>query len=104
MKRIMYIENKNNGTDGDGRIGWVELSKSKNTYKYDGKSLKKVKGYKYNCICEETGEEYWVSGPKKNGQDKLYGGRVQIDDDAREEYWVIIRNQPQNKNNKFYRS
>ncbi len=100
----MYIENKNEEPDGDGSIGWVELSKSKSTFKYKGKNLKKVRGYKYNCICEGTGEQYWVSGPKKNGLDKLYGGSVEIDEDAREEYWVKIRNQPQNKNNNTYRS
>lgn len=33
----MYIENKNDGPDGDGKIGWVELSKSKSTFKYKGK-------------------------------------------------------------------
>jgi len=104
MKRIMYIENKDNGTDGSGRIGWVELSKSKRTYKYKEKNLMKVKGYKYNCICEGSGEKYWVSGPKKNGEDKLYGGVVEIDDDAREEYWVSIRKQPQNKNKSSFKS
>ena len=100
----MYIENKSDAPDGEGRIGLVELSKSKSSFKYKGKSLKKVRGYKYNCICEETGEQYWVSGPKKNGQDKLYGGIVSIDDDVREEYWIGIRNLPQNKNKSSYRS
>jgi hypothetical protein len=28
MKRIMYIENKENGLSGQARIGWVELSHS----------------------------------------------------------------------------
>jgi hypothetical protein len=28
MKRIMYIENKENGLSGQARIGWVELSRS----------------------------------------------------------------------------
>ena len=41
---------------------------------------------------EETGEHYWISGPKKNGEDGLYGYRpVPIDEDVREEYWVKIR-------------
>ena len=105
MKRLMYIENKNEGLDGPGRIGWVELSKSKRTYKYNGKNLRKIKGgFKYNCIDEETGEYYWVSGPKKNGQDKLYGGTVVIDEDAREEYWINIRNLPINKDKRSYRA
>ena len=39
----------------------------------------------------ETGEEYWISGPKKDGTDKLYGGFVEIDEDAHVEYWTTVR-------------
>lgn len=95
MRRIMYIENKTGGLDGDGRIGWAELSKSGRTYHYRGRHLAKTKsGYKYNCVDEETGDHYWVSGPHKDGADKLYGGIVQIDEDARVEYWTEIRQLP----------
>jgi hypothetical protein len=91
----MYIENKSGGLDGDGRIGWVEVSRSGRTYRYRGRQLAKTKsGYKYNCVDEETGEEYWVSGPHRDGADKLYGGIVQIDEDARVEYWTEIRRVP----------
>jgi hypothetical protein len=95
MRRIMYVENKSEGLDGDGRIGWVELSRTGRTFQYNGRRLLKTKsGYKYNCIDEETGEQYWVSGPHKDGADKLYGGLVQIDEDARVEYWTTIRQRP----------
>ncbi len=95
MRRIMYIENKRGGLNGDGRIGWVELSKSGRTFIYGGRQLLKTKsGYKYNCIDLETGDEYWVSGPHRDGADKLYGGVVQIDEDARVEYWTRIRERP----------
>lgn len=91
----MYVENKSGGLDGDGRIGWVELSRSGRTYRYGGRRLAKTKsGYKYNCVDEETGEHYWVSGPHKDGADRLYGGIVQIDEDARVEYWTRIRELP----------
>jgi hypothetical protein len=91
----MYVENKGAGLDGDGRIGWVELSKSKRTYHYRGRHLMKTgSGYKYNCVDEESGAAFWVSGPRKDGADKLYGGIVQIDEDARVEYWTKIRERP----------
>lgn len=91
----MYIENKSSGLDGEGRIGWVEISRSGRTFQYAGRRLLKTKsGYKYNCIDEESRERFWVSGPHKNGADKLYGGRVQIDEDARIEYWTKIRELP----------
>ena len=95
MRRIMYIENKSGRLDGDGRIGWVELSRTGRTLNYQGRHLVKTgSGYKYNCVDEETGDRYWVSGPRKDGADKLYGGLVQIDEDARVEYWTSIREQP----------
>ena len=43
------------------------------------------------------GEEYWISGCRKDGKDALYGTNVEIDDDVREEYWVNIRGFPENK-------
>jgi len=75
MKRIRYIDNKSDGLSGPGRIGWVEMSRSTRSYTYAGKRFLKTKsGYKYNCIEEETGAHYWISGPKKKGGDTLYGG------------------------------
>lgn len=95
MRRIMYVENKCGGLDGDGRIGWVELSRSGRSYVYQGRRLLKTKsGYKFNCVDEDNGDRYWVSGPRKDGADKLYGGVVQIDEDARVEYWTQVRGQP----------
>jgi hypothetical protein len=97
VRRILYVENKGGGLDGDGRIGWVEVSKTGRSFRYGDRRLLKTKsGYKYNCVDEETGEEYWVSGPHRNGADKLYGGIVRIDEDARVEYWTKIRERPEN--------
>jgi len=39
-------------------------------------------------------KEYWISGCKKAGDDTLYPGIVEIDEDVREEYWLQIRNRP----------
>jgi len=96
MKRIMYIENKTGGLSGPSRIGWVEMSRSTRSYTYAGRRFLKTKsGYKYNCIEEETGAHYWISGPKKKGGDSLYGSAIHIDDDARIEYWMEVRGQPE---------
>ncbi|GHU25622.1 hypothetical protein AGMMS50256_00510 [Betaproteobacteria bacterium] len=105
MKRIMYIECKANGPDGPARIGWVEFSRSSRSFYYDGRRFQKTKsGYKYNCFDVESGENYWISGPKKNGQDKLYGGVVEIDENARVQYWTEIRNAPGQAHLTSYRS
>jgi len=99
--RIMYIENKSaqnpgsSGVQGPAVIGRVTFSKTGRTLYYQCRKLRKVKGYKYNHIDEETHEEFWISGPKKNGTDGLYGYRpVPIDEDVREEYWLNIRCKP----------
>ena len=56
-------------------------------------------GFKANYYDLQSGDWYWVSGPKKNGEDRLYNERVpvKIDDDAREEYWTKIRDLPERK-------
>jgi len=105
MRRIMYVENKSGGLDGDGRIGWVEMSRTARSYTYRGRRLLKTKsGYKYNCVDEENGDAYWVSGPHRDGADKLYGGTVQIDEDACVEYWTRIRMQPARAAESSYRA
>ena len=105
MKRIMYIECKSEGLDGPGRIGWVEFSRSMRSFYYAGRRFQKTKsGYKYNCLDAETGEAYWISGPKKDGSDKLYGGVVEIDEDARVGYWTDVRGTPELSHLTRYRS
>ena len=43
-----------------------------------------------------TGEQFWISGPRRDGADRLYRGAVpiEIDDDVRVEYWTDIRGLP----------
>ncbi len=48
-------------------------------------------GFKANFIDLESGDEYWISGCKKRGGDRLYPSRIKIDPDVREEYWRDIR-------------
>ena len=43
-----------------------------------------------------TGEQFWISGCRKDGNDALYNTDVKIDPDVRREYWVEIREQPEN--------
>lgn len=94
----MYIESKAGGLTGPARIGRVTFSKTGRTLYYRGRSFRSLKGagFKANYYDVETGEEYWISGPNKDGSDRLYGERVavEIDDDVRDEYWSAIRSQP----------
>ncbi|WP_202110809.1 hypothetical protein [Flavobacterium hydrocarbonoxydans] len=92
--KIMYIENKSEGHNGLAWIGLVEFSKSGQTVYFDNKALKKFKttGISGNHYDIETGEEYWVSGVKKNGEDrhKYGGGKVMLDKKSVEEYLEFI--------------
>ena len=94
--RIMYVE-RGGGLSFAGRIGHVRLSKTGRTLYYAGITLRSLNGsgYKTNHFDVATGEEYWVSGPRKDGNDPLYPGVVEVDDDARVEYWTTVRNQPE---------
>ncbi|WP_316366108.1 hypothetical protein [Candidatus Thiodiazotropha sp. CDECU1] len=88
--KIMYIEDKSEGLEGDARIGRVYLSKSGKTLYYRGQQFQSLKGsgYKANYFEVESGNHFWISGPRKDQHDRLYGGNrgVVIDDDVYEEY------------------
>jgi hypothetical protein len=90
--RIMYIEDKSGDIVGPARIGRVTFSKTGRTIYYRGRSFRSLTGSGFKANVE-TGEQYWISGPKRNGGDGLYGGstHIEIDDDVREEYWRDIR-------------
>ena len=96
----MYIEYRV-GLTGPARIGRVSFSKRGKTLYYDGKTFQSLKGlgFKSNYVDVETGDEYWISGCRRDGRDRLYDERspVEIDDDVREEYWTEIRGQPENR-------
>lgn len=91
---IRYIENKSAGHHGPAWIGYVEFSKSGQTVYFNNKALKKLKvpGISGNHFDIETGEEYWISGVKKNGQDRHYmgGGKIMIDRNSVSEYLKLV--------------
>ena len=96
--RVMYIEAKGEGLVGPARIGRVSFSHSGRSLYYRGRTFRSLNGhgFKANYFDAETGEHYWISGPRRDGTDHLYGKAVPvvIDDDAREEYWREIRRMP----------
>lgn len=105
--RIMYIELKTHGDghddNGPAWISRVTFSKTGKTIYWRGKKLRRGTGLCGNHVDAETGDSYWVSGPKKNGQDRYpwAGERVRIDPDVREEYWTMVRNQPDSVDKEF---
>ncbi len=92
--RIMYIESKPDGLQGPARIGRVYFSKSGKSLYYDGMMFQSLSGagFKANYFDVESGDHYWISGPRKDQNDRLYGGNkgVEVDEDVREEYGALI--------------
>jgi hypothetical protein len=100
--RIMYIESKAESLNGSARIGRISLSKTGKSLSYRGRTFQSQKGsgFKSNYFDIETRAPYWISGPRRDGADRLYASTlpVEIDADVREEYWTDIRKRPELKN------
>jgi hypothetical protein len=92
-------ESTGGGLHGSARIGRVTFSRTGATLHYRGKSFQSLKGsgFKANYFDIETGEQYWISGPRRDGTDRLYKSDwpVEVDEDIREEYWTKIRRKPE---------
>jgi hypothetical protein len=89
--RIMYIELKTGySDDGPAWIGIVEFSKSGRTAYFNGHAFKHAGKGHYGDI--ETGENYWISGVKKNGEDRhRFGkGKIQIDKAIVDDYLKLV--------------
>jgi len=73
--RIMYIESKAEGLNGPARIGRITFNKTGGTLYYKDQSFQSLKGrgFKANYFETETRDEYWISGPRRDGLDRLYG-------------------------------
>jgi len=91
--RLIYVELKSGYSDnGPAWIGIAGASKTGATIYSNGKALKRLKGsgISGNFFDIETGEEYWISGIKKNNQDRHWagGGEVSIDRAAIDTYFA----------------
>lgn len=97
--KLMYVEHKSGQADrGDAWIGKVEFSKSGQTVYFNGHAFKKFNGHAFsysdsaNYYDVETREGYWISGIKKDGQDRHWagGGKVKIDRNIVDEYLSLV--------------
>jgi hypothetical protein len=95
---IMYIAHIDAGGQTVwARIGRVGRSKSGRTLYYGGRTLRGEGQPWYRDV--ETSERFHVQRAREDGLDRSEGRkrgsfRVEIDDDARAEYWTRIRREP----------
>ena len=77
-------------------LGRVLSSKTGATLTYGGRSFQSLKGvgFKANYFDVDTGDQFWISGPRRDGADGLYGRITEagdVDEDVAEAYWRDIR-------------
>lgn len=95
MKKLVYVELKSgHGDRGPAWIGIARFSKSGRTAYFNGRGLRAIEGggISGNFRDIETGGEYWVSGVKKNLQDRHWAGsgKIMVDREAMPEYLAAV--------------
>lgn len=90
--RIMYVELKSGNDNGPAWIGRVRTSKTGLTVYYRGRTLRRQHGISGNHIDVQSGDEFWISGVKKDGTDRHWAGSgpVEIDPDVFDDYLEMI--------------
>lgn len=92
---LIYVELKSGYSDnGPAWIGYSSCSKTGTTIYFNGLAFKRLKGsgISGNYYETSTGDEYWISGVKKNRQDRHWAGsgKVLIDKAAIDEYLITV--------------
>jgi hypothetical protein len=98
VKVLRYIELKTGYSDnGPAWIGYVTPSKTGRTIYFNGRALQKLKGQERspdggNFVDMQTSESFWISGVKKNCQDRhrCGFGKILIEAAALSEYLGTI--------------
>jgi len=92
---IKYLELKSGFSDnGPAWIGIVSFSKSGKTIYFDGKAFQSLNGngISGNYFDIENGDEYWISGVKKDMSDrhKFGGGKIFVEKRILNDYLKIV--------------
>ena len=101
-QKLIYVEltSELNHT-GPAWIGYGHFNRTGKTVYFNGRILGKGRGIVGNFVDIQSGEEFWVSGVKKNGQDRHWAGsgKIVIDKSAIQDYLKIISEEelPKNK-------
>lgn len=92
--RVMYVQLKT-GHDVDRGPQWisnVKFSKSWASAEFKGHTLRRLAGgHDANFFDVENGDEYWISGPKRDQTDGRYSNQPpEIDEDVRDSYDAFL--------------
>jgi len=94
----MYVQLKT-GYDVDRGPKWIALlsfSKSWATAEYRGRTLRRFsRGWDANFYDVDNGDEYWISGPKRDRSDGRYSNeQPEVDEEVRAEYEAFLNGAP----------
>jgi hypothetical protein len=93
LAMLRYVELKTGYKDnGPAWIGRVQVSRSGRTVYFNGKAFKRTtRGASGNYYDIENGNEYWISGVKKRGQDRHWAGsgKIIVEASAVEDYLQV---------------
>lgn len=93
----MFVQLKSGfNTDlGESWIGWVEFTRTWRTARFHGRELARWQCPDGNFQDLQTGDAFWISGPKRDLTDARYGPyQPTIDDDARDVYQAFLDGRP----------
>jgi len=98
----MYLQLKTGYTAdrGPAWIAFVRFTRTWRTAYVHGRTLRRVTGapqanFDSNFYDVDTGEEFWMSGPKRDRTDGRYSNQQPlVDDDARERYEAFLAGAP----------
>lgn len=101
-ERIMYLQLKtgHNTDRGPAWIVRVRFTRSWRTAYVHGRTLARVTGtaranFDSNFYDVETGEEFWMSGPKRDRTDGRYSTQQpHVDEDVRDDYEAFLAGSP----------
>jgi hypothetical protein len=92
---IVYVELKTgHNDDGPAWIGRARYSKSGRTVYFNGQALQaRGRGGYENYFDIESGDQYWISGVKKDQRDRHWAGSgvIMIDEALIKDYLQIIK-------------
>lgn len=100
--RIMYVQLKSgyNADRGPAWISRVQFTRTWRSAYFHGRTLRRVTGtaqanFDSNFYDIDTGEEFWISGPKRDRTDGRYSSQQPIvEEDVRAEYEAFLAGAP----------
>lgn len=97
-ERVMFVQLKT-GHNTDQGPAWISVVRFNRTWKtafWHGKTLQRWPAmFDANFYDLETREEYWISGPHRDGGDTRYSRiKPTVDDDARAAYEAFLAGAP----------